>query len=251
MMTWTIATQGFLELSLGDHAKAFAAVEPLLPMVQALPRYTEILGAGFVPDAAEALVNLGRLDDAESLVESLETNGARLDRAWMLAVGARCRALLAAARGDVAAGVAHAHLALTYHDRIAMPFERARTLLVLGRLERRLRHWRPATAALTEALELFEAVGTPLWAGQVRTELDRKAVGRPRAQGLTPTEQRVAELAASGMNNQNIAAALFVARKTVEVNLSRIYRKLGVRSRIELYHVMNEVSIGSPGRSNS
>jgi DNA-binding CsgD family transcriptional regulator len=120
-----------------------------------------------------------------------------------------------------------------------MPFERARTLLVLGRLERRLRHWRPATAALTEALAIFDDLSTPLWAGQVRAELDRGNAGRPRNAGLSPTERRVAELASAGMTNHDIAATLFVTRKTVEVNLSRIYHKLGIHSRIELFHVMN------------
>jgi DNA-binding CsgD family transcriptional regulator len=238
MMTWTIAIQAFVELSLGDHAKVVSALEPLLPMVKMMPRYTEILGAGFVPDAAEAMVNLGRFDEAEELIEALERNGTRLDRAWMLASGARCRAMLSAARGDVRAGMVHAKAALAHHDRIDMPFERARTLLVLGKLQRRLRQWQPAGAVLTEALDLFETVGTPLWAAQARAQLDRGSAGRPRSSGLTPAEQRVAELAATGMNNQEIAAALFIARKTVEVNLSRIYRKLGIRSRVELYAVM-------------
>jgi DNA-binding CsgD family transcriptional regulator/tetratricopeptide (TPR) repeat protein len=240
MMAWTVALQGFLELSLGEYAKALAALEPLLPMLRLQPRYTEIIGASFVPDAAEALINLGRYDDAEPLVETLERNGARLDRAWMLAVGTRCRAALCAARGDIAAGVKHAHDAIAHHDRIEMPFERARTLLVLGRLERRLRHRRLATAALTEALTIFEDLGTPLWAAQARAELERGTAGRTPSPGLTPTEGRIAELAASGMNNHEIAAALFIARKTVEVNLSRIYRKLGIHSRIELYQVMND-----------
>ena len=239
MLSWPITMHGFLELSLGDHAKVLAAVEPMLPMVDLAPRYTEIVACGFVPDAAEALINLGRIDEAERLVELLEGNGARLNRAWMSAVGMRCRALLTAARGDVEAAVTHAHTALAHHDRIEMPFERARTLLVLGRLERRLRHWRTAAAVLTEALQIFEKVGTPLWTQQVRAELDRGTAGRTRSPGLTPAERRVAELAAGGMSNNDIAAKLFIARKTVEINLSRIYRKLGIHSRIELYHVMN------------
>jgi DNA-binding CsgD family transcriptional regulator len=240
MMAWVVAVHGFLELSLGEPAKALAAVEPLLPMVQVAPRYTEPIGAGFVPDAVEALINSGRLDEAEGLVELLEANGARLDRAWMLALGTRCRALLCAARGDVAGAVTHAKAALAHHDRIDMPFERGRTLLVLGRLERRLRQWRAAAATLTEALQMFERTGTPLWAAQARLELDRRSAGRSRSPGLTPTERRVAELAATGLSNQDIAAKLFVTRKTVEVNLSRIYRKLEIHSRTELYHVMNK-----------
>lgn len=250
MMSWAITVHGFLELSLGDHAAALAAVEPLLPMVDTAPRYTETLGASFIPDAAEALINLGRLDEAERLVERLESNGARLERAWMLAVGTRCRALLSAARGDVAAAVTHAERAVVHHDRIEMPFERARTLLVLGRLERRLRHWRVAAAALNEALVIFEKVGTPLWAEQVRVELERGTAGRTRSPGLTPSERRVAELAAAGMNNQDIAATLFITRKTVEVNLSRIYHKLGIHSRIELYHVINNTDPNTPAAPN-
>jgi DNA-binding CsgD family transcriptional regulator/tetratricopeptide (TPR) repeat protein len=244
MMSWTIATQAFLELSLGDHARALAAVEPLLPILKAMPRYSELLGTGFLPDAIEAMLALARNDEAEPLIEVLERNGARLDRAWMLAVGARCRALLLVGRGDVAAAVARTHEALTQHARVDMPFERARTLLVLGRLERRLRHWAPATAALTEALAVFEGMGARLWAEQVRAELDRGSAGRTRSKGLTPTERRVADLAAGGMSNHDIAATLFIARKTVEVNLSRIYHKLGIHSRIELFHLMNKADLG-------
>jgi ATP/maltotriose-dependent transcriptional regulator MalT len=246
LMEWTVATHGFLELSLGDHAKTLAAVEPLLPMLQMSPMSSEIIAATFIPDAAEAMVNVGRLDEAEALIDALERNGTRLDRAWMLAVGARCRAMLCAARGDVAAGAAHAQAALTHHDRIEMPFERARTLLTLGRLERRRRHWRPAAAALTEALATFEAVGTPLWAAQARRELDRGTAGRSPSKGLTPAERRVAELAASGMTNRDIATRLFIARKTVEVNLSRAYHKLGIHSRIELFHVLHDAASNVP-----
>jgi DNA-binding CsgD family transcriptional regulator len=241
MMAWIASAHAFLELSLGDGASALTAIEPVLPMVQLAPRYTEIVGAGFVPDAVEALIHVGRLDEAEPLVAALENNGARLDRAWMLAVGGRCRALLSAARGDVAMAVAHAKAALVQHDRVEMPFERARTLLVLGRIERRQRHWRPSAALMTEALAVFEELGTPLWAEQVRTELGRVTAGRRmRSSGLTPTEQRVVELAAEGMSNNDIAATMFIARKTVEVNLSRIYRKLGVHSRIELYRMVHD-----------
>jgi DNA-binding NarL/FixJ family response regulator len=57
---------------------------------------------------------------------------------------------------------------------------------------------------------------------------------------LTPTEHRVAELAAGGMSHNDIAANLFIARKTVEINLSRIYHKLGIHSRIELYRMFDD-----------
>ncbi len=66
----------------------------------------------------------------------------------------------------------------------------------------------------------------------------RGVQGRRRDQGLTATEERVAELAASGMNNRDIAAALFVSPETVEVNLPRVYRKLDIHSRAELYQAL-------------
>jgi len=106
----------------------------------------------------------------------------------MLAVGARCRAMMLAARGDVGAAVRSAGCALTEHDRLAMSFERARTQLLLGRLIRRERS--DATAALHDALAIFEQLGTPLWADRARAELagaGRRA-RRPAQDGLTPAE---------------------------------------------------------------
>jgi len=113
---------------------------------------TEIFAASIVPDVVEALTELGRPDEAEPRVDALELNGRRLDRPWMLAVGARCRATVLAARCDVGAAVRTAGCALTQHDRLAMPFERARAQLLLGRLIRRERS--DATAALRDALAI-------------------------------------------------------------------------------------------------
>jgi DNA-binding CsgD family transcriptional regulator len=177
---------------------------------------------------------LGRLAEAEPLIDTLERNGARLDRAWMLAVGARCRAMLLAAHGDVDAAMHAAQRAMAEHDRLPMPFDRARTQLLVGQLQRRLRQRDAAAVTLREAVEVFEGLGTPLWAERARTELGRTSVGVNRTVGLTPSELRVAELAASGMTNRDVAAELFISPKTVEANLSRIYRKLDIHSRAEL-----------------
>jgi len=235
---WPATLGGFVEVSCGDYQAAVNALEPLLPLTQIFPDSTEIISASFIPDAAEALIGLGRLDDAEPLVEALERNGRRLDRAWMLATGARCRAMLQAARGDLTAATATAEHAMTEHDRLPMPFERARTQLLLGQLQRRQRHRDAAATTLREALQTFEQLGTTLWADRVKAELARGMSGRRRADGLTPSEQRVAELAVAGMTNRDIAATLFISPKTVEVNLTRIYRKLNIRSRVELYHAL-------------
>ncbi|WP_019926214.1 LuxR family transcriptional regulator [Nocardia sp. BMG111209] len=234
LLPWTIATLGFLELSVGNHRAAVDTLEPLLTVAAMSPRSSEILTAPFLPDAAEALIHLGRLEEAESIVRRLEANGARLDRPWMLATGARCRAMLAAARGDLPGAAAAADAAIDFHARLPMPFELARTRLLRGQLHRRARQKDRAKTVLQEALSSFEALATPLWADRVNAELARISNGRNGDTILTASEQRVADLAASGMTNKDIAATLFISPKTVEVNLTRIYRKLGLRNKAEL-----------------
>lgn len=231
---WAMATLGFLEVSLGHYRAAITALEPLAARLSANPQATEIFAAWFVPDAVHSLIAEGRIADAEPLIEMLERNGRRLDRAWMLACGARGRAMVLAARGDLDAAVDAVESAMIQHRRLPMPFELARTRLVAGLLERRRRHNHAAASYLQEALDAFERLGTPLWAEHARTELGRANVGSRTPSTLTPSEQRVADLAASGMTNRAVAAALFISPKTVEANLARVYRKLGIRSRAEL-----------------
>ncbi|MBO0679138.1 AAA family ATPase [Mycolicibacterium sp. S2-37] len=233
MKWWAQAALTFLEVSLGNHAEAAAAVEPALQEYAKTPG-SEIVSAWFLPDAVEAFVAVGRVADAEPLVAELETNGRRLDRTWMLAVGARCRAIVLAVEGDVDAAAAAASEAITFHEQLAMPFEKARTALLLGQLQRRQRRKEAAAATLGEALSDFEDIGARLWAQRVRAELARVNVRPTRDQGLTPSEQQVAELASEGMSNRDIAATLFISVKTVEANLGRVYRKLGVRGRASL-----------------
>jgi len=159
----------------------------------------------------------------------------------MLAVGARCRSMWLAARGDVEAAARKAQDAMAEHDRLPMPFERARTQLLLGQLHRRQRQKERSRAILREALQAFEAMGTRLWAERARAELARADVAPSRDLALTPSERRVAELAASGKTNRDVAAALFISPKTVEANLARIYRKLGIKSRAELGRLIGDL----------
>jgi DNA-binding CsgD family transcriptional regulator len=156
----------------------------------------------------------------------------------MLATGARCRAMLQAGRGNLSAATTTAELAMAAHQRLPMPFELARTQLLLGQLHRRQRRRDAATATLREVLQDFQRLGTTIWAERAAAELARDAVGRRRGRELTATEVRVAELTVSGMTNRDIAAALFISPKTVEVNLTRIYRKLNIKSRAELYQAL-------------
>ena len=239
---WPVTVLGFLDVSLGNHEAALATLEPELSRLAAAPDGTEIIAASFVADAVEAMTQLGRLADAEPLIERFERNGRRLDRPWMLAVSGRCRSMLLAAGGDVDAAMIAAQRAMVQHDRVPMPFERARTQLLLGQLHRRLRHKEAASTTLREALGVFENLGTPLWADRARTELARVIVAPTADAPLTPSEQRVAELTASGLTNRDVAAALFISPKTVEANLSRIYRKLDIRSRAELGRRMGQAT---------
>lgn len=228
------AALAFLEVSLANYEAAATILKPLLANFD--PAHdTEIVVGGYLPDAIKALVALDRLDEARPLVTALETNGTRLDRPWMLAMGARGRALLLAADGDLDAAAAAAQEALQHHDRLPMPFERARTQLVVGQLQRRRRRKQAAAQILQEALHTFESVGAPLWAARARAELARVNVSPSDGTEMTPTERNVAERAAAGMSNRDIAAELFLSPKTVEMNLSRVYRKLGIRSRSQLH----------------
>jgi DNA-binding CsgD family transcriptional regulator len=236
---WSSISLGFLEVSLGNYAEAVTVLQPLVQRLDLVPG-TEIITTAYIPDAAEALIALGRHAEAEPLIKALETNGRRLDRPWMLAIGARCRSMALAANGDVEAAEQMAQQALVEHDRIPMRFERARTLLWLGQLRRRQRQKESAATTLREALGAFEDMGAALWADRARAELGRTNVAPTHDRTLTPAERRVAELAASGMTNRDVAAALFISPKTVEANLSRIYRKLGIKTRAELGRIIGD-----------
>jgi DNA-binding CsgD family transcriptional regulator len=228
-----LSVLGFLELSLGNFTEADAHLSRAVELEQAMgvrePAYFRL-----VPDEVEALVGLGRLDEAEALLAPFEESGRNLDRAWAIATGARCRALVLAARGDLTGASAAADEAVRVHDHLPLPFELGRTLLVRGTVERRAKRKREARDTLTKALEVFDGLGAALWADKARAELARIGGRAPSSLDLTPTEDKVAALVASGSTNREVADALFVSVHTVEANLKRIYRKLGIRSRTEL-----------------
>ncbi len=224
---------GFLELSVGNAAEADRHLGPLVERMDTAG-IREPGAARFVPDEIESLIALGRLDEAEALLSRLEERACRLDRPSALAAASRARGLLETARGRHEDGLAAFESALAEHDRVPMPFERARTLLALGSLERRAKQKRVARDSLHEALEAFQRLGARLWVERARTELASIGGRAPSSGGLTPTERRVAELVAEGRATKEVASLLFVSPKTVEGHLSRIYTKLGVHSRTEL-----------------
>jgi DNA-binding CsgD family transcriptional regulator len=164
----------------------------------------------------------------------------------MRALAATSRALLAAARQDLDAARDALDEALAHHDRVTVPFDLARTLLVAGQTHRRRGERKAAKDVLERALALFEELGASLWAERAAAELRRIPIRRGAGDELTPTEERVAELVAAGRTNREVAQALFMSPKTVEANLGRIYRKLGIASRAQLGATMAERAAAKP-----
>jgi DNA-binding CsgD family transcriptional regulator len=234
---WTNAmahsSLGFLELSLGDMAAAIGHLSLTDRYAQAgvvtEPRQWRYLG-----DYVEALLAAGRGDQAGSRLRRLEQWARAMGTAWPAVLAARSRALMREALGDRKASLAAVAEAIEHHASLPLPFERARTCLLAGEIRRRAGEKRPAREALEEALTAFDELGAPLWSSRARRELGRIS-GRPPASGaLTASERQVAQLVAEGRSNKEVAAALSITVRTVEAHLTRIYGKLGVRSRTEL-----------------
>jgi DNA-binding CsgD family transcriptional regulator len=229
---------GFLELSLGEHAACHAWLDPLVGRTEEMG-LAEPGAFPFVPDEVEALVGLGELEAATRLTDRLEEQGRNLDRPLALATAARCYGLIAGARRDLTEAQDHLQRAVGLHRAVPQPVELGRTLLIKGEVERRAKRKRDARTSLGQALAIFEELGARLWAERARGELDRVGALLVGSAVLTSTEQRVAELAAKGRTNRQIADELFVSVKTVEANISRVLHKLGVRSRRDLRDVLD------------
>jgi DNA-binding CsgD family transcriptional regulator len=223
---------GFLELSRGDPSAALAHLGRSYELRSAFmlePAQRLELG-----DFLEALVGVGELDQADEVIVTWEQRSQKLDRASALAILARSRGLLLAAQGELERAFASFEHALREHARAEDPFQHARTLLALGTTQRRAKRRAAARGTLGEALAAFERLGASLWAEKARAELGRIGGRAPSRGDLTESERRIVELVAEGHTNREVAAALFVTEHTVEGALTRVYRKLGVRSRGEL-----------------
>jgi DNA-binding CsgD family transcriptional regulator len=158
--------------------------------------------------------------------------------AWAAAIAAHGRALTAA-DGGTTDPEPHFQEALAEHSRASRPVAQARTQLAYGEFLRRSRRRVDARAQLRAALDVFTAAGALPWADRARQEL--RASGETARQRdpsasvqLTPQEQQVAYLVSRGNSNADVAAQLFLSRRTVEYHLRNAYQKLGVRSRGDL-----------------
>jgi DNA-binding CsgD family transcriptional regulator len=244
--TWAallLSALGFVEFVAGDHRAADRAFTRMRELADATGT------KDLVPDRSEPMhvESLLALDDrarARLALERLEERGRTFPRLWITATLPRARALVLAADGDFKAAFAALDV-LDVETASKLPFDLAWTLLVRGRLHRRVKQKRAAADVLGQALELFERLGMPAGIERARAELGR--VGLRRAPDeLTASERRVAELVASGLTNREVASAAFMSPKTVQANLTRVYRKLGIRSRAELGARMAEARAVGP-----
>jgi DNA-binding NarL/FixJ family response regulator len=239
----TLEELATLELSRRDYQ---AALDVLAPMAQSAADAETVDTT--LPTRAEALIGLGRLAEASDALERYaETAGGRSvfghDSADVDAGHGRAAALLAAARGELDDALRSIEAAMTAYVEDRDDWSRARALLVAADVHRRARRRNQARAAASEALALFESFGAALWAERAHELLERSGVAsQPRPDGLTPTQAEVAELAATGLTNRQIADRLFMSPHTVEAHLSAAYRALGIRSRRELIAIRRDAS---------
>jgi DNA-binding CsgD family transcriptional regulator len=235
------AVLGFVELSLGRFAEAREHLDSVVVFQRAMgvrePGVIPVL-----PDAIEVRIGTGDLAGAAELLSDLEKQAT--GRAWASATAARCRGLLLAAHGDATGAASAFRRALDEHPRVGQPLELGRTLLAKGEAERRARQKSAARESVERAIEIFDDLGAKAWSDRARAELARTGRRSSSSDELTPTERRIAELVATGASNKEVAAAAFVSVKTVEANLSRVYAKLGIRSRAALAHLLADADRG-------
>jgi len=188
-------------------------------------------GAVFLVQLCEA----GRAEAAAEVVGRLAGQAAAQDHPWGLATADRSAAVVALAGGYDDAAATRLAAAAAAYQALGLGFDAARALLVLGRAQRRAKKRAAARQSLEQARAGFEQLGCKGWARAAAAEADRVS-GRRAAPGggLTPGERRVAELAAAGLSNKQVAARLYLSDRTVEAHLSRAYAKLGVTSRAQL-----------------
>jgi DNA-binding CsgD family transcriptional regulator len=197
--------------------------------------YYRVFAVGFL---AEAAARAGRHADVAPVVDEMAAIVA-IGRSPALSIAvAYARAVLASDDAEAAA----AYEAALAADLSQWPFERARLQLAYGAWLRRQRRAADARPPLRAAAATFDALGVAPWAERARGELraSGETVRRPTdALGtLTPQEMQVAQLAAAGLSNKEIAERLFLSARTVTTHLYRIFPKVGVTSRAELRNVL-------------
>jgi len=224
-----------LELALGNYAQAS---DLLRPVYEEDPFYA---GTSILPDLIEAATRTDvRAVDAAPL-ERLAERSLASGTALALGLLARSRALLA----DDRSAENHHNEAIEHLDRSSSDPELARAHLLYGEWLRRQRRRRDARDQLRTAHDMFDSMGAEAFAERARVELlatgehVRRRTVATRDE-LTPQEERIAHLAGRGESNQEIAAQLFISSSTVAYHLRKVFRKLGIHNRAQLYDAIAE-----------
>jgi DNA-binding CsgD family transcriptional regulator len=210
------------------------AVDTALPVVE---RDLPFTAEQTLPELVQAAVCCGNHDAAISAFRTLDERTSAAGTAWALGLRARCLALISA--GERAEQAYVEAISQLEHSRAAVDLARAH--LLYGRWLRRAKRRQDARRQLRSAEAMYDAMGADGFAAQARDELratgERARWRTPETEfDLTPQESRVANLAAEGSTNSEIAEQLFISQSTVEYHLGKVFRKLGVRSRSQLVH---------------
>lgn len=227
-------------------AEARADADGVLRALQPLTRTSAADDPGLWAWAdmyAHALVMVGRHEEADSVLARHEQIAAARGHVSARARLSSARGRLLAAQGDLAAGCAAFEEALRLLDGLPLRYDQARVNFAYGQTLRRAGKRREADAVIAAARDLFAAMGGATYVARCDRELKAGGVhtGRPERvfNELTPQEQAVSQLVASGLSNRDVAAELFLSAKTVQYHLTRVYAKLGIRSRAELAARLN------------
>ncbi len=220
-----------------DYAKVRRITEPLIRMAPG----TSLQEPGYWPWPdllANAMVQSGQLDEADAFLQPHEQRAkARKHRSAQARLG-YARGRLQGARGDIHAARRSFEAALDLLSGLPLRYDTARVNFAFGQTLRRAGKRAQADAVISTARELYLALGAGTYVTRCDRELKagglhQSRVDRPDVT-LTPQEEAVTTLVAQGLSNREVAAELFVSAKTVQYHLTRIYAKLGVRSRTEL-----------------
>jgi DNA-binding NarL/FixJ family response regulator len=213
----------------GDYAAAMSYAQTV---IEDDPAYTAEVT---LPELIQAAVRAGDYEAAATARKTLSERALAVGTPWALGLRARCEALLA--EGADAEG--YYLESISQLRRCRMAVDLARTHLLYGQWLRRAKRRRDARRELRTAHDMFAAMGADRFAEQAAAEL--RATGeRARARtpeiavDLTPQETRVAELAAAGASDSEIAAQMFISPSTVDYHLRKVFRKLHVTSRTQL-----------------
>ena len=223
--------RGVIDMTAGRHSDAFDHFVRMFDPDG--PAYHEVAAQAAAPYIVESAVRAGRNDEARRMMTLLEALGKRTPAA-LVHIGLRfARPLLA----DESEAQDLYELALDSEPK--WPFDLARLEMSYGSWLRRQRRITESRPHLREAAAIFDALGVQLWADKARAEL--RAAGqsipepaRAPRQPLSPQELQIAQMAASGLSNREIADRLFLSHRTVGAHLYRVYPKLGIASRSEL-----------------